>query len=490
MVIILFLSLITVRFLLNALGVIDFGINNVVGGIVTMFIFLNYTMTNATQRFFSYELGKESNGNKITEVFHVIIIIFTVMCFIILLISQTIGLWFVMTKINIPENRMKIIPWVYQCSIFSFVFLIIRTPFTAILIAYEDMKTYSILSILDAVLKFASVIILFVYKYDKLKFFSILNLFVTFSVSFIFCIYVKYKFLHRKVKFNFNYQLFKKLLSYTSWSLFGNIAAVFKNQGVNILLNVFFDPIVNAGRAIAYQVNSAILNFTSNLTLAVKPPLIKAYASNNTKRFMFLIYNSSRLNYFLMIIVSIPLLFETKLIFKIWLKNVPDYAVLFSRLIIIDSMVECITQPLIIAAQATGKIKKYQITLGCILILNLPISYLLLKLDFGPEIAMIVGIFLTLIACVARIILIKELINLSILKFIREVVLYALSATVISICCAHFVSYILKFGIFRLIILSLINILLNTISFFYLGNNKQQRIKILNKMKTTWRKYV
>jgi len=471
-------SLYTSRIVLNTLGVENFGIYNVVGGIVVMFSFLSSAMSSGTQRFLSFELGKK-NFAQLGKVFSMSINIHATIALIIFLLAETIGLWFLNTHLIIPDERMEAANWVYQFTILSFMLTVVIVPYNASIIAHERMNVYAYVSIVEVVLKLLIVFILQWLGYDKLKLYAVLVFGVSILISSIYGIYSRSNFTECKYHFSWDKTLYKTLISYAGWNLWGNAAAVTFNQGINILLNVFFGPVINAARGIAYQVNAAINGFVSNFQMAINPQIVKSYATGDRNYMHNLIYQGSKYSFFLLLFFSLPILFETETILRWWLKIVPDYTALFCRLVLINTLIDCISGPLMTAAQATGKIKIYQSVIGGLLLSILPISYLFLKLGFPPQTTLFVSISVSIVALFARLWIISPLVNLSILAFTRRVLFRVLAVTVFSLILPLIVKFSIDQELIRFFAVSLVSVLSVTASIYWVGlrQNEQQFIK-------------
>ena len=420
MLIVMLISLFTVRIVLNALGAEDYGINNVVGGVVAMFAFLTSTMTSASQRFFSYALGQK-NFVKLSQYFCITFWCYVGLIVFIVVLSETLGLWFVKNKLTIPHVRMNAAMWVYQFAICSFVISIICIPFNSIIIAREMMSIYAYAGIAEAFLKLLVAFLLYVSPTDKLISYSALMFLMNAIVYGFYIIYGLRRFDECKIRLYWNSSTFKEVISYSAWSLFGAISGVIRSQGINILLNVFFNPIVNAARAIAFQINTSINYFVINFYKAVQPQIVKTYAANEQDSFSNLVFRSSRFCFYLIIFVSIPVLIETPIILSLWLKKVPDYTILFTRLVIITAIIDSTQYPLQTCISATGKIKLFQIVTGSLLILNLPISWFFLRNGYPPQATMYVAIGISLVAQATRIYFAKLYANISVRAYMFTV---------------------------------------------------------------------
>ncbi|EKT54123.1 polysaccharide biosynthesis protein [Providencia burhodogranariea] len=479
MIITLLLSLYTSRVILQTLGIDDFGIFNVVAGIVTMLSFMSGAMTSATQRFFSYELGKNdqkqlSNVFKMSMNIHILIIVASI------IIAETIGVWFLNTYIIIPQDRIIAANWVFQFSIISFCITVLSIPYTANIIAHEKMRLFAYIGIIDVVLKLIIVFLLRVTNEDKLITYSILLSIVNFLVLFFYYLYNKYNFRNSNFKLYWDKILFKKLFSYTGWNLFGNLASVGYNQGINILLNIFFGPSVNAARAISFQVNTAISGFVANLQTSVSPQIVKSYAINDINNMKSLVFSCSKYSFFLMYFLSLPILLKTEYILEIWLGEIPDYTVIFCQLLIIDTLIISFSSSLMTAFQATGKIKGYQIIVGSLLILNIPLSYLILTLGAPPQYTYTITITLSLIALTLRLKLLELLIPKITSGFYSNVILKSIIIVVLSFIPSWIISKYIDNHILHFIILCISVWLIVITSIWLIGFNASERQYIKN----------
>jgi O-antigen/teichoic acid export membrane protein len=473
-------SLYTARIVLNTLKIEDFGIYNVVGGVVTMFSFLNSAMSSGTQRFLSFELGKK-NFKQLGKVFSMSINIHATIALVIFILAETIGLWFLNTHLTIPIERMAAANWVYQFSLLAFMVTVMSVPYNASIIAHERMNVYAYVSIVEVALKLLIVFMLQWFGYDKLKLYAILIFGVSLVISVIYGLYCKRNFKECSYLFSWDKSLYKTLMSYAGWNLWGNAAAVTYNQGINILLNIFFGPVVNAARGIAYQVNGAINGFFSNFQMAMNPQIVKSYAANDRVYMHQLIFRGSKYSFFLLFLIGLPILIETETILTWWLKIVPKYSVIFCRLVILNSLIDCISGPLMTAAQATGRIKKYQIVVGCLLLLILPLSYILLKMGYPPYITLIISITISIAALFTRLWIIKQLVNLSITMFMKSVLVRILLVAVISAFPPLLVKYNMHQELIRFFAVCFTSTLSVFIIIYWLGLMKSERLIIKNK---------
>lgn len=434
MLFLMIISLYTSRIVLNTLGVEDYGIYNVVGGVVAMFGFINGSMSSATQRYITFALGKGNFGN-LQKVFSTTLQIHVLIAVLIVVLGETIGLWFMYEKMQIPVDRMNAAFWVLQCSILSTVVMIISVPYNADIIAHEKMSAFAYISILEAVLKLAIVYILLIGSFDKLILYAGLLLTVQILIRFCYTFYCNKHFKETKYKHIWDKSLFKEMIGFGGWSIFGNLSGVLFGQGLNMLLNVFFGPVVNAARAVSVQVQNAIQQFVGNFQMALNPQITKTYAKGEMSEMRKLMFRCARFSFYMLFFLSLPVLFETDFILTIWLKTVPEHTVIFLRLMICTSLIYALANPLIIANQATGKVKRYQAVCGGILLLILPVSYIVLKLGFPAYSVFIVHFVMEFITQLARMIMLRPLIGICIREYIkyiyRPVILVVLSSVIL-----------------------------------------------------------
>ena len=481
-ILIMLVSLYTVRVVLNVLGAEDYGIYNVVAGVVTMFSFLSSAMATASQRYFSFDLGKNDTEHlKIT--FSVTFQIYVLLALIIVIIAETVGLWFVNHKLVIPEVRMLAANWIYQGAILSFLFTLITTPYMASIIAHENMNVYAYVSIIEAGLKLGIVFLLKVLPYDKLIVYGLLLATVALINTSIYRLYCHHKYEECKFRFVKDVALFKEIVSYSGWNLFGSASTVVRKQGITILLNLFFGPIVNAARAVSSQVSGAVMSFAQNFSNALRPHIIKLYAAEKKEEMMKMLRYGTKIVFYLMLMICIPLYFQTPYLMKLWLRKVPDDTVLFVRLVTIHALIDSISYPLMAVVQATGKIKLYQSVVGGARILNLPISYILLRLGFAAEIVFIVEIAVSIVSLILRLIIAQNIIGEKlVLPFIK---LLCLFIVIIGLSISFPYSILTRFGhsFWQLILFVLICVLWTSIFIFLVGFNKDEKLKVLKTLK-------
>lgn len=359
----------------------------------------------------------------------------------------------------------------------------VSVPYNAMIIAHERMNVFAWVSIAEVSLKLFIVFILQWFGFDKLKFYAVLTFCVSLIIRFIYGFYCSRQFKESRFRYFWDKSLFKTLASYAGWNLWGNLAAVLKGQGVNVLLNIFFGPIVNAARGIAYQVSSAVNQFVANFQMAMNPQIIKSYAVNDLKYMHQLIFRGAKYSFFLLFTLSLPILLETEQILKLWLKTVPDYTVIFTRLVIINVLIDCISGPLMTAAQASGKIKLYQSVIGGLLILNLPISYLFLKFGFQPQVTIFVSIGISVLALILRLLILRNLVKLKIENFFYQVILKITIVGIFATIIPLLFSIFMDISIHRFVIVTLTSIVSSLSVIFFLGLSNDERIYFINGLK-------
>lgn len=424
-------SLYTVRVVLETLGASDYGLYNVVAGVVTMFSFLMGSMAVASQRYFSFDLGK-NDIEHLKKTFSLTITIYLIIAVGILILAETFGLWFVHYKLIIPKGREAVCYWVYQFSVISFLFTIMTSPFMADIIAHEDMSIYAYVSILEVSLKLAVVFLIRLFPIDKLWLYGLLMLLVTITNTTVYRTICKIKYEECKFKFCWEKDYAKEMLDFTFWNIFGAATGTFKYQLVNILLNQFFNPIIISARSIASSINSAVNSFSQNFSMALRPQIIKSYAAKKYEESLDLVYRGCKFTFFLMLIFTVPLFFEMDSVLTLWLREPPENAALFTRLALLDALIDSLNYPIMTLAQATGKIRLYQSLVGGVLLCNFPVSWVVLKFGSPAYAVFVVAIVIAVIAMAIRLIIVKMLMSFSIMTYLKEVVIPSFIVTLMS----------------------------------------------------------
>ena len=481
-ILIMLVSLYTVRVVLNTLGAEDYGIYNVVAGVVMMFGFLSGAMATASQRFFSFEMGRKNEAG-LPHIFSVTLTIYAFLSAVIVIFAETLGFWFVCNKLVIPLERMTAAKWIYQCAVISFLFTLMTTPYMSAIIAHENMSIYAYVSIAEAALKLAVAFVLKIAVADKLILYGILLLFVAIINTGLYRFYCRRHYKECRFRLSWDKKLFSGMFSYVGWNLFGSSVGVFKNQIVNILLNQFFGSLVNAARAIASQVSAAVTSFSQNFSTAIRPQIIKTYAAEEKEECLSLTFRGCRMTFFLMYIFTLPLLLEMPFVLDVWLKNPPENAVIFARLVLIDALVDSVSYPIMTLAQATGKIKLYQSAVGGILLMNLPASYVCLKCGLPAYSVLVAAICITFIAFVVRLFIVKVLTGFSIRSFLMSVCLPIFAVAVLSAVVPVAARYFIKGGVMNFICVVFLSVTFASASILFVGMNKSERVSVLNMMR-------
>ena len=469
------------RAILQTLGVEDFGIYNVVGGIVLMFSFINSGMVASTQRFISYELGR-NDATRLRQVFSMAVSVHLLLALIILLLAETIGLWFLNTRMNIAPDRLHAANWVYQCSILAFMLTVLSVPYNACIVAHEHMKAFAYVSILDYLLRLLAVILLPFFPNDKLIVYAISILLTSLIIRLIYGIYCKRHFSECRYHFFRDKKLFGEMFSFAGWSFIGNLGFSVKDQGINILINLFFGAVVNAARGIAYQVSSVVSSFMANFQMAINPQITKRYASGEIDSMMRLVFAGAKYSFFLLMIIAIPLWIRAPYVLELWLGNVPDYTVVFLRLVLIMLLVDSMANPLVVAMQATGKIRKFQLVIAIIMLSNLPIVYFFLKIGAEAYSVMYVAIATSFVGLIARLLLLRELILFDIWSFFKDILLRNCVVCLLGVSIPFLVSLYLCDNFIGLTSIVLISIISSFIVIYFIGLQSSERSFLVNKI--------
>lgn len=411
------------RIILNVLGVSDYGLYNVVGGVVVFFSFLTGALGGATSRYITFHVGKK-NTDELIKVFGNLKTLHVLLALVIFALAETIGLWFLNTQLNIPAGREEASFWVYQCAVLSAVIGILSLPYYSDLIAHERLGLYAVFTTIETILKLVIVIVLPYIQYDSLIVYSFLFLLITTITRILFLTYSRAKFIEARSKPLFDKKLLHEISLFAIWTLVGHFAVMGTTQGLNILLNLFFGTVVNAARGVAVQVQGVIMQFCYNFQMALNPQLTKSYADGDLANMRRLLVISSKFSFYLLLLLTLPIVLETDTVLNLWLKNVPQHTVWFVRLILLQSLMLALSNPLSISIQATGKIKKIKIYEGLCQILTLPISYLVLKFsNYPPEIVFIISCLVEIFTQIVRVKMILPIISIKVSDYKEEVIM-------------------------------------------------------------------
>ncbi len=482
-------SLYTSRVILNALGIEDYGIYNVVGGVVAMFGILSGSLSSAISRFITFELGK-GDLEKLKRIFCTSVNIQVILIAIITILMETIGIWFLNNKMVIPEERLAAANWVFQFSVVTFALNLLSVPYNAVIIAHEKMSAFAYISIVDVSLKLIVAFIIAYNPFDRLVYYGLLIMIVGLINRMMYAIYSKRHFEEATYRMIFDKGLMKEMFGFAGWNTLEISANTIRIQGGTILLNLFFDTTVNAARAISSQVLGAVSNFVTNFMTAVNPQIIKLYASGDNTNAFKLVFKSAKFSYYIFLLPCIPIIFNIDFILNKWLGIVPNHASTFIQLTLFFAMVECISRPLTTLALATGNIKKYMIWVSSFEFLNIPFSYLVLNNVLMPEIVYIVSILIAHCCLIVRLCVLHNLVKLDIFKFFKKVYLNVVYVTLLSILpCVLLLTkgwIVNQWSFFILTVL--VSIFFTSIVELFIGFNSEERIEFFAFIKKLRRK--
>lgn len=479
----------TSRVVLNALGIEDFGIYNAVAGFVAMFNLFSASITVAITRFITFELGKKEN-QKLDSVFSSSVNVQLIMIIIVVVIAETLGLWFLNAKMVIPHDRMVAANYVYQSTILALAVNLFNIPYNAAIIAHEKMSAFAYISIIDAVLRLLTAFAILYTVSDKLIVYGVLTVIISIILRSIYTVYCKRKFSECSYHFIIDRDILKNMLSYAGWTYIGTSGALLRDQGGIILINLFFGPVVNAARGISVQVQTAVNNFAQNFMTAINPQITKSYAFGDIEHMKYLISKGTRFGYFLVLLLSLPILLNTEYILRIWLRTVPEQTVEFVRLSIIFVLSESISNPLITSASASGRIRNYQLLVGGIQFANFPLTWILFKLGYPSASVLVVAILLSQCCLVARLYILRGMIGLSFRNFLLHSYMPILLVTWVSFIIPSLAAFGLNETFLGLVISIMLCFLSASFSIYYIGLTKSEKQFVLSKTKGLFYKYI
>lgn len=480
MIFIMAVTLYTSRVVLRVLGVEDFGIFNVVAGVVAMFGFLNSSMSATTQRFISFSLGR--GDDNLNKVFSTCVLTHALIALGVLVLVESVGLWFLYNKMIIPEVRMDAAFWVFQFSALSTVVTVMSIPFNADIIAHEKMSAFAYISIVEVCLKLLIVFLLDVGNIDKLVLYGFLLLLVQCGIFLTYMGYCLRHFKESRFRFVYEKKLFSEVFSFAGWNLWGYLASILYTQGLNILLNVFFGPVVNAARGLANQVDGAIRLFASNFQMAINPQIVKTYAAKDLESMHKLVFRSSKFSFFLLLALSLPVMIEAPVILRLWLSTVPDWTASFLRLMLVVVIVDSVANPLMTSAAATGRIKLYQSVLGGIQLLIVPVAYVVLRMGGEPNSVFVVHICICLIAFAVRLFIVRGMIGLSIKKYLMEVCVKSGVVTVVATVLPLTLYFSMTNSLLSAIVVVFVSLGSVAVSAYAIGLTKSERVFVSDKI--------
>ena len=482
MLFLMLISLYTSRVILNALGVEDYGIYNVVGGVVAMFSMISASLNSAISRFITYELGI-GDLNKLKKVFSSSVTIQIGLAVFFLLIVETVGVWFVNYKMVIPVDRLVAANWCLQLSAITFSINLISVPYNAAIIAHEKMSAFAYISIIEAVGKLLIAWLILISPIDKLIFYAIMLAFMAIVIRYIYMYYCKRHFVECTYFFIYDSSLLKRIFGFAGWNMIGTSSAILRNQGTDILINLFFGPAVNGAKAIANQVNAAIDGFVQNFMIAMNPQITKSYANGNHHYMLDLVMKGAKFSYFILLFLGLPILLNTGFILQLWLKIVPAHAVLFVQLIIVMTMCDSLSHTLVAAILAEGEIKLYMAVVGGLQMLNIPIAYIALWLGCIPEITVVIAIILSQVCLFTRILFLKRKVNLSVREYMYKVYFVIVSVTLLAALLPVCLKTIMNDGWLSFVLVTVVTLACTVVSIYSVGLSRDERQMVLLKTK-------
>lgn len=455
MIVVMLVGLYTSRVVLNVLGISDFGISNVVVGFVSLFAFLNATFTSSIQRFYNYEGGKAGEEG-FQRVFSAGMRVHLILALVVFVLLESFGTWYVNHVMVLPEERLFAANVVFQFAILNLLLVILQIPFSAAIIAKEKLDFYALVNIVEVVLKLVLVILLPHVPFDKLIAFASIQLFVQIANFVLYYSYSKIKFNCIKWTNTIDRSLLKGMLSFSGWTLLGSFSFMFKVQGVNLVLNSFFGIIVNAARGVAYQIYSAVSNFSSNITMSFRPQLVQSFAKNDLKRTYALFSSQSRLCYIISLMLITPMILEMDYLLHLWLGNVvPEYSIIFSKLVLIDTLINTLNTPVTQVVFATGRIKGYHIGGAIINILLIPLCWIFLKMGFDASIVFVLTIIVSIICHLVCLIIMHHVFPYSYKEYLQKIIMPCAAMTVLVPLLPFAIRWFLPGSLIRLLLVSL-----------------------------------
>ena len=484
MLFLLVVTLYTSRVIINALGFSDYGIYTAVGGFVAMFGVISNSLTAAICRFITFEIG-HGDSEKLNNIFSTSLLIQCAIAGLAIVLMESIGIWFLNVHMTIPPDRLIAANYVLQFSVLTFAIQLISIPYNAAIIAHEHMGAYAAISIFNGIGTLAvAFFVKATHSYDRLIIYSLLLALLALLIRLIYGLYCRKYFSECQFHLNYNKKLVKEITSFAGWNFLGANAAVLRDQGINVLLNIFCGPVVNAARGIAMQVNGAIHSLSGSFLSALSPQITKQYAGGNVKYSLNLCFKGTRFSYYLLLLLGLPIFMEADQILTIWLGEIPPHAVSFVRLIVIYALTEAISSTLITLMLATGDIKKYQIIVGGTQLLNFPVAYILLKLGFAPESTMVATIVIAFFCMVFRLLLLRQMVGLSVRTFTKEVALNVLVITLLASILPMIIVKTIDVGLVRLIASLILGTTWSCFVILFVGCTQHERVILLDKMQS------
>lgn len=482
MLFLMLISLYTSRVVLKSLGVEDYGIYNAVGGFITLFDVFTHSLSAAISRFITFELGA-GNKERLRAVFSTTIIIQLIISAGFILLAETGGLWFLETQMTIPDGRETAAFWVFQFSVITFVLKLLSVPYNASIIAHEKMSAFAYISILEGLGRLGIAFAILIDGYDRLIMYALLLCILAALIRFIYNYYGKRNFEECSFRFIYEKKLFSEILGFAGWNFIGGSAGVLNNHGINVLLNIFCGPAINAARGLAVQVDNAVLRFSESFMTALRPQITKAYASGNSEYLMILVSKGSRFSTLLMIVISVPIFAETDQLLEIWLTTVPDFCSIFVKLIIFNSIINVVSYPLITLMLATGDIRNYQLSVGGLNILCFPFCYILLKFGLSPISVFIMVIIISVLCLILRLIMLKKMVEFPLKHFFYDVIMRLSFVSCLSSVLPYIISRCIESGYTRLFLNMPLSLFMSIIVAMVIGVRADERKLLISKIR-------
>ncbi len=478
MLVLMLVGLYTSRVVLEALGENDYGIYNVVGGVVAMCTIISGALNSAIQRFITFEMGKGKDA-QLNKVYSTAVTIQLILALIVAVIAEPAGLWYIENEMTIDPCRIHAAKWVLHFSILAFVINLMSVPQMASITAHEKMSAYAWVGLLDGFLRLSVAFLIMKSPIDRLVCYAVLMAVAVLIVRMAYGIYCRRHFPECRYRPVLDKPLIREMFSFAGWNFIGVTSGVLRDHGGNILVNMFSGTAVNAARGMAVQLNGAVQGFVTNFMTAVNPQITKSYAAGDSEFLFPFLRRASKMSFFLIFLITLPVLFNTEYILELWLKDVPGHTVLFVRLFLVFAMSESISNPLITAMLATGNIRNYQLAVGGLQLMNVPVSYVLLKLGAAPEVTVVVAIAISQICFFVRLGMLGDVMKLDVWKYVKDVYFRVLTVAAVALVIPFTVCGLLPANFGGFCLSAAVCVACAALSIFFVGCNKGERGMVL-----------
>lgn len=479
----MFVSFFTTRIVLQALGVVDYGLVNAIGGIVGMFVFVSIPLTSACSRFFSFDLGR-NDLRRLEKTFSTMLILYVFMAFVIFGLLELVGLWYIKNKLVLPVERIGAARIFFQLTVATLILHYFSIPYSSLIVSYENMALFSWLSIFEYLMKLmVAVALFFVKNTDGLILYGALWMMAVGVYTFSNYYFATRKYPVCKFRWCYDKSMLKTIFSFNCWQMIGSFAWTSSEAFVDLLLNSFFGPAVNAARGVSAQVMNGVFGFSQNFLTAVRPQIVKLWAANDVDGFFSLIRRASKFGYFLILFVAMPLLFELDVVLDFWLQEVPGYAVVFAKLALMTALINTFAHPIVYAAQAVGKIALFESLGSGVRILVWPIAWLVLSFGYGPVSAFYVGMIISVISLLLRLSILIRLTGISAYRYVGDVFGRMILVTVISAMVVYVPHYLVENCVIRFFVVGFTSVLTVVSAFAFIGLTNEERISAVNLIK-------